>query len=57
MATLVRLLDDRSGATAAEYAIILAIIGTVIVLAALALGAAITTSFTHSTACITSGCS
>lgn len=57
VATLVRLLKDPSAASAAEYAIILAILGTVIAIAALALGGAITTAFTHSTGCISSGCS
>jgi pilus assembly protein Flp/PilA len=38
---VIRLVSDDSGASAAEYALILAIVGGAIVLAALALGVAI----------------
>jgi pilus assembly protein Flp/PilA len=44
---------DESGASAAEYALILAIIGTVIVTGALALGGAIGTAMTDAGTCIT----
>jgi pilus assembly protein Flp/PilA len=45
------LLDD-SGVTADEYALILAIIGSVIALAAFALGNAVGNSMTRTTSCI-----
>ena len=41
MSTLVKFLRDESGASAAEYALILAIVGIGIVVAAQALGGAI----------------
>jgi pilus assembly protein Flp/PilA len=41
MKTFVRMIRDESGASAAEYALILAIIGAVLVIAALALSSAI----------------
>ncbi|QDP19475.1 Flp family type IVb pilin [Sphingomonas xanthus] len=41
-----RLLADRSGASAAEYALILAIIGAAIAIAAIGLGGAIGNSMT-----------
>ena len=43
---------DESGASAAEYALILAIIGTGIALAALALGGAIGGAMSSATDCI-----
>ncbi len=48
-----KLLRDESGASAAEYALILAIIGTAIGLAAIGLGNAIETSITTATDQIT----
>jgi pilus assembly protein Flp/PilA len=45
------LLDD-SGVTAAEYALILAIIGSAIALGAFALGNAVGNSMTHTSSCI-----
>lgn len=54
MATLVRLLDDRSGASAAEYALILAIIGAAVALASIALGRAVSNGVHRSANCIQS---
>jgi pilus assembly protein Flp/PilA len=45
-------LKDESGAAAAEYALILAIIGGGIAVAAITLGANIGTSITHAATCI-----
>ena len=44
--------NDQSGASAAEYALILAIVGTGIAGAAFALGGAVRTSMTSATTCI-----
>jgi pilus assembly protein Flp/PilA len=44
---------DDSGASAAEYALILAIVGTGIALAAVALGTAISDSMSDAADCIT----
>ena len=44
METYKRLIADRSGASAAEYALLLAIIGTAIAVAAFTLGSAISNS-------------
>jgi pilus assembly protein Flp/PilA len=49
MRRLLKLLNDRRGATAAEYALILAIVGGAIAVAAVALGASITTSVGRTT--------
>ena len=46
-------LNDESGASAAEYALILAIVGTGIALAALALGTAVGGAMTKAAGCIT----
>ena len=48
-----KLLRDESGASAAEYALILAIIGSAIALAAIALGCAVATSVNDAASCIT----
>ncbi|HWC56999.1 MAG TPA: Flp family type IVb pilin [Sphingomicrobium sp.] len=53
MKTFIRMLSDQSGASAAEYALLLAIIGGAIALAALALGNAVSNSMKHATNCIT----
>jgi pilus assembly protein Flp/PilA len=45
---LKRLLDDRTGATAAEYALLLGIIGAAVGLAAIALGNSIGSSVNRS---------
>lgn len=47
-------LRDDSGASAAEYALILAIVGTGIALAAVGLGNAISGAMVKATGCITS---
>ena len=52
MKTFINMLRDQSGASAAEYALILAIIGGAIALAALALGNAVSTSMNKATNCI-----
>lgn len=49
---LVNLLKDESGASAAEYALILAIIGTGIAGAAIYLGTQISTAMNDSATCI-----
>ena len=53
----VEMLRDESGASAAEYALILAIVTTGIAAAAVGLGDAINTAITDATNCITTvGC-
>lgn len=52
METFIRMLKDQSGASAAEYALILAIVGGAIALAALALGGAVATSMNDAKNCI-----
>jgi pilus assembly protein Flp/PilA len=52
MNTLIKMLKDESGASAAEYALILAIVGTGIAIAALLLGGAIGNSMNQATNCI-----
>lgn len=52
MRKVIRLLRDEAGASAAEYALILAIVGTAIAAAALALGDAISTSMSSAAECI-----
>jgi pilus assembly protein Flp/PilA len=54
MKTFINMLRDDSGASAAEYALILAIIGAAIALAAIALGNAVATSMRHASNCISS---
>jgi pilus assembly protein Flp/PilA len=54
MKTLIKMLKDESGASAAEYALILAIIGAAIAVAAIALGGAVATSMDHASNCIKS---
>jgi pilus assembly protein Flp/PilA len=46
---------DESGASAAEYALILAIVGAGIAAAAFALGGAISGAMSNATSCITNG--
>lgn len=48
------LLRDQSGASAAEYALILSIVGTGVVLAAIFLGNAITESMSDAATCLAS---
>lgn len=52
MKKFIRLLKDKSGASAAEYALILAIIGAALALAAIALGSAIANAMNDTTNCI-----
>lgn len=52
MKTFIRMLKDESGASAAEYALILAIVGTAIALAALALGNAVSGAMNNASKCI-----
>ena len=54
MKTFINLLKDQSGASAAEYALILAVIGGAIAIAGLALGKAVANSMTNATTCINS---
>ena len=52
MTTFIRMLKDQSGASAAEYALILAIIGTGIAIAAIALGSAISSAMDSASSCV-----
>ena len=54
MKTLINLMKDDSGASAAEYALILAIIGAAIALAAIALGGAVATAMNRASNCVKS---
>ena len=54
MKIVTKLLRDEAGASAAEYALILAIVGTGIAAAAIALGGAIKTGMDSTTTCISS---
>jgi pilus assembly protein Flp/PilA len=54
MKTLINLMKDESGASAAEYALILAIVGSVIALAAIALGNSISVAMSSAGKCIES---
>ena len=51
--TFIKMLKDESGASAAEYALILAIVGTAIALAAVLLGGAISGAMNTAADCIT----
>ena len=56
MKTFINMLKDDSGASAAEYALILAIVGTAIAAAAITLGSTIANAMGHASTCIsTSG--
>jgi pilus assembly protein Flp/PilA len=57
--TLINLMRDDSGASAAEYALILAIVGSAIALAAIGLGGAVSNSMNRAKNCIanSSNCS
>ena len=52
MSNFVKMLKNDSGASAAEYALILAIIGSVIAIAALTLSSAIGTAMNETASCI-----
>ena len=61
MKTFVSMLKDQSGASAAEYALILAIIGAGIAVAAYTLGTSISSAMSKSASCVSktdfsSGC-
>ena len=55
MKTFINMLRDQSGAAAAEYALILAIVGGAIAIAAVALGGAVSNSMNRATNCISAG--
>lgn len=57
MNTLINLMRDDSGASAAEYALILAIIGAAIALAAIALGNAVAGAMNRASNCVASNSS
>ena len=52
--TFIKMIKDESGASAAEYALILAIVGTAIAIAAIALGGAIAGAMNDAAECISS---
>jgi len=52
MKTFIKMLKDQSGASAAEYALILAIVGTAIAAAAVTLGGSIGNAMTSAASCI-----
>jgi pilus assembly protein Flp/PilA len=52
MKTLINMLNDESGASAAEYALILAIIGAGIAIAAYNLGTSISSAMSKSGSCL-----
>ena len=52
MKTLIKMMKDESGASAAEYALILAIVGTGIAIAAILLGSAIGNAMNSASNCI-----
>jgi pilus assembly protein Flp/PilA len=54
MKTFIRMLKDDSGASAAEYALILAIIGTAIAVAAIGLGNAVAGAMNTAAKCVAS---
>ena len=58
MTKFINMLKDDSGAAAAEYALILAIVGSAIALAAIGLGSAVANSMNRASTCIanTSAC-
>jgi pilus assembly protein Flp/PilA len=55
MRNFTRMLQDNSGASAAEYALILAIIGGAIAIAAVTLGGSISNSLGKASNCIAAG--
>ena len=54
MKTFIKMLKDQSGASAAEYALILAIVGSAIAVAAIALGGTISNAMDDAGTCISS---
>ena len=57
MKTFINMLRDDSGASAAEYALLLAIIGGLLALAAITLGKTINNSLNKASTCISKGSS
>jgi pilus assembly protein Flp/PilA len=57
MNTFISMLKDESGASAAEYALILAIVGGAIAIAAVTLGKTISNSMNKASSCINAGSS
>jgi pilus assembly protein Flp/PilA len=55
MRTFISMLKDESGASAAEYALILAIVGGAIAIAAVTLGKTISNSMKKASNCIAAG--
>ena len=53
MNTFLKMLKDESGASAAEYALILAIVGSVIAIAAIGLGTAVGGAMDDAASCVT----
>jgi len=54
MTTFIKMIKDDSGASAAEYALILAIVGSAIAAAAIFLGSTIATAINDAATCISS---
>ena len=54
MTKFINMLKDDSGAAAAEYALILAIVGAAIAVAAIGLGGAVANAMNNSATCISS---
>ena len=52
--TFIKMIKDESGASAAEYALILAIVGAAIAFAAIFLGDTISTALNDASTCISS---
>ena len=52
MKTFMNMIRDESGAAAAEYALILAIVGAAIAIAAIGLGGAVANAMNRATTCI-----
>lgn len=55
MKTFINMLRDEAGASAAEYALILAIVGAAIAVAALTLGGAIASAMNRAATCVGAG--
>ena len=55
MKTFIKMIRDNSGASAAEYALILAIVGAAIAIAAVALGTSISGAMNNASSCIDAG--
>ena len=52
MSTFIRMIKDESGAAAAEYALILAIVGAAVAAAAITLGKTVANSMNSASTCI-----